>query len=94
METQYKPGILFRFRRPSDTPKQHPSKAMTEALRHLAESDEMRPFVAEAHAQRRNVVVEVFHSRGRRIHCLSCMRPTNPRNISVTASYPWPVLAT
>jgi hypothetical protein len=29
----------------------------------------------------------------RSIHCLSCMRPTNARNIPVTASYPWPVLA-
>jgi hypothetical protein len=36
---------------------------MTEALRHLAESDEMRPFVSEAHAVRRDVVLEVFHSR-------------------------------
>ena len=63
METQYKPGILFKFRRPSNVPRRHPSKAMTEALRHLAESDEMRPFVAEACARRRDVVVEVFHSR-------------------------------
>ena len=63
METQNKPGILFRFRRPSDTSRRHPSKAMTEALRLLAESEEMQPFVAEAHARRRNVVVEVFHSR-------------------------------
>jgi hypothetical protein len=29
----------------------------------------------------------------RSIHRLSCMRPTNTRNIPVTASYPWPVLA-
>jgi hypothetical protein len=36
---------------------------MTEALRLLAESEEMHWFVAEAHAKRRNVVVEVFHSR-------------------------------
>jgi hypothetical protein len=35
---------------------------MTEALRHLAESEEMRPFVAEAHAVCRDVVLEVFHS--------------------------------
>jgi len=63
MEAIYKPGILFRFRRPSNTTKRHPSKAMTQALRNLAESEEMRPFVAEAQAQRRNVVVEVFHSR-------------------------------
>jgi hypothetical protein len=31
--------------------------------------------------------------RGWRIPCLLCMRPTKPGNISVTASYPWPVLA-
>jgi len=63
METQYKPGVLFKFRRPSSNPRRHPSRAMTEALRHLAESDEMRPFIADARAQQRNVVVEVFHSR-------------------------------
>ena len=63
METDYKPGIVFRFRRPSSVPRRQPSRAMTEALRHLAESDEMRPFVADARAQRRDVVVEVFHSR-------------------------------
>lgn len=62
MEAVYRPGILFRFRRPSNIPKRHPSKAMAEALRHLAESEEMRPFVAEARARRRNVVVEVFYS--------------------------------
>ena len=32
-------------------------------------------------------------SRGWRTQCLSCMRPTNPGDLSVTASYPWPVLA-
>jgi hypothetical protein len=60
METQNKPGILFRFRRPSNTPKQRPSKAITEALRHLAESEEMRSFVAEVRARRRNEVLEVY----------------------------------
>jgi hypothetical protein len=32
-------------------------------------------------------------NRGWRIHWLVCMRPTNAGNISVTASNPWPVLA-
>jgi len=63
MEAVYKPGIFFRFRRSKNIPGQSPSRAMTEALRHLAESDEMRPFVSEAHAVRRDVVLEVFHSR-------------------------------
>ena len=62
MEAVYRPGILFRFRRPSNIPRRHPSKAMTEALRQLAECDEMRLFVADACARRRNVVVEVFHA--------------------------------
>jgi hypothetical protein len=35
---------------------------MTEALRCLSESEEMTPFIAAARAERRNVVVEVFHS--------------------------------
>jgi len=62
METQHKPGILFRIRRPSSMQKRHPSKAMTEAPRHLAESEEMQPFISDARARRRDVVVEVFHS--------------------------------
>lgn len=62
MEAPHKPGILFRFRRPSSVPERQPSRAMAEALRHLSESEEMRPFVAKAHAQSRDVVVEVFHA--------------------------------
>lgn len=63
MEAIYKPGIIFRFRRSKEAQGRSPSTAMTEALRHIAESDEMKPFVAEAHAVRRDVIVEVFHSR-------------------------------
>jgi hypothetical protein len=62
MEIHYRQGILFLFRRPNSIPRRQPSEAMTEALRHLAESDEMKPFIAAARAQRRNVVVEVFHA--------------------------------
>ena len=36
---------------------------MTRALQALSEADEMREFVAEARAQRKDVVVEVFQSR-------------------------------
>jgi hypothetical protein len=36
---------------------------MTRALQALSESEEMRQFVAEAHAQRKDVVVEVFQNR-------------------------------
>lgn len=63
MEIDYRQGIIFRFRRPSSVPRRQPSEAMREALRHLAESEEMRPFVADARARRKDIVLEVFHSR-------------------------------
>jgi len=53
--------VEFRFRRPASLPHQEPSNKMTEALRLLSESDEMKPLVADAKAQHRRVVVEVFH---------------------------------
>jgi hypothetical protein len=62
METLYKPGIVFRFRRSKSSLGRSPSKAMTEALRNIAECEEMHPFVADARARRRNVTIEVFHS--------------------------------
>lgn len=63
MEAVYKPGIVFRFRGSKNIAGRNPSKKMTEALRCLAESDEMQPFLSEAHAVRRDVVLDVFHSR-------------------------------
>jgi hypothetical protein len=62
MEAVYKPEIMFRFRRPRSIPRRQPSKAMTEALQCLAESEEMQPLIDDARARRRDVVVEVFHS--------------------------------
>jgi len=62
MQTEKKPQVVFRFCRPSGSPTREPSDSMHKALRHLAESAEMRDFVANAHAQQQNVVVEVFHS--------------------------------
>jgi len=63
METQHKPGVLFRFRQPTSVPKRQPSRALTEALRQFAGSEEMRPFIAKAHRLGRDVVIEVFHAR-------------------------------
>ena len=63
MQTELASGIVLKFRRPSGPPKNLPSRAMTEALQRLSEAEEMRGFVAEAKAQRRTVIVEVFHSR-------------------------------
>jgi hypothetical protein len=62
MQIEQTPGIVFKFRRPSSSPSRQPSDAMTQALRQFAETDEMQAFVAHARAQRRKVVVEVFHS--------------------------------
>jgi len=39
---------------------------MTRALQALTESDEIQQFVAEAHAQRKHVIVEVFQNRNGR----------------------------
>jgi hypothetical protein len=59
-------GVSFKFCRPSGAPAREPSVAMTRALQALTESEEMQQFVAEARAQRKHVVVEVFQSRGGR----------------------------
>ena len=63
MEIQHRPGIVFRFRRPNSVPKRQPSREMTEALRCLVESGEMRGLITNARARRREIVLEVFHSR-------------------------------
>lgn len=62
MQIEPPPDVVFRFRRPSGSPSRQPSKAMTQALHQFAQTNEMRVFVANARAQRRKVVVEVFHS--------------------------------
>jgi hypothetical protein len=62
MQTDQTPGIVFKFCRPSGSPSRQPSEAMTQAMRQFAATDEMQAFVASARAQRRKVVVEVFHS--------------------------------
>ena len=59
-------GESFKFCRPSGAPAREPSVAMTRALQALSESEEIQQFVAEAHAQRRTVVLEVFQSRNGR----------------------------
>jgi hypothetical protein len=56
------PDVLFKFSQSNGTPSRKPSKAMSEALQRLTESEEMLTLIAEARAQGRNVVVQVFHS--------------------------------
>jgi hypothetical protein len=62
MHIEQTPGVIFKFRRPGGSPSRQPSEAMTQAMRQFAKTDEMQAFVASARAQRRKVVVEVFHS--------------------------------
>jgi hypothetical protein len=57
------PAIQFRFRRPSGTPTHAPSEAMQDALRRLSQAKEMQPLLKKAQATRREVVIEVFHSK-------------------------------
>lgn len=63
MQIESTSGVSFKFFRPSGAPAREPSVAMTRALQALSESEEIQQFVAEAHAQRKHVVVEVFQGR-------------------------------
>jgi hypothetical protein len=56
-------NVVFKFRRPSGAEQQTPSVAMTEALRRLGESEEMKPLIAEARKSGKSVAIEVFHSQ-------------------------------
>lgn len=66
MQIESTSGVSLKFCRPSGTPAREPSDAMARALQLLSESDEMRQFVAEARAQHKTVVLEVFQSRAGR----------------------------
>lgn len=52
--------VVFRFSCPSGATKLKPSKGMTDALRQLSESAELKPLVAGARASGRKVIVQVF----------------------------------
>jgi hypothetical protein len=56
------PDVQFRFSQPSGAPARKPSASMTAALRNLSESTELKSLVAEAQAQGRKLVVQVYHS--------------------------------
>ena len=53
--------VLFKFSQPSGAPARKPSASMTAALRNLSDSTEIRSLVAEAQAEGRTVVVQVYH---------------------------------
>lgn len=56
-------NVVFKFRRPSGSQQQEPSVAMTDALRRLSETTEMRPLLAQASMEGEAVAIEVYQSR-------------------------------
>ena len=56
-------NVVFKFRRPRGTEQQTPGLSLTEALRHLSETAEMRPLIAEARKSGGAVAIELFQSR-------------------------------
>ena len=60
MQIEAKPGILFKFSRPSGALACNPSNGMTDVVRRFSETEEMAAFIAKAHAQQRQVIVQVL----------------------------------
>ena len=56
-------NVVFKFRRPRGAEHQTPSLSLTEALRHLSETVEMRPLIAGARKSGGAVAIEVFQTR-------------------------------
>jgi hypothetical protein len=56
-------NVVFKFRCPRGAEQQTPSLSLTEALRHLSETAEMRPLIAEADKSGKSIAIEVFQSR-------------------------------
>jgi hypothetical protein len=56
-------NIVFKFRRPSCSDSQQPSRALTEALHRLGEAEEMQPLLAQASKSGKSVAIEVFQNR-------------------------------
>ncbi len=54
--------VIFRFKRPNDSPQSQPSEAMHKALMLLSECDEVQPLVDEADERGKMVAIEVFQS--------------------------------
>ena len=62
MKFDSKLAVAFTFRRPNGMPPRKPSRALTQALRHLANCAEMQQFIANGRAQGRSVTIDVFHA--------------------------------
>jgi hypothetical protein len=84
MSDQSKPGVRFTFGHPYGAPVRRTSRSMKDALQKLARVREMRRFVADAYAQDRDVVIEVYHaSEGypMLIHITALQRCTQGSNL-------------
>ena len=57
------PNIVFRFRRPSGSDSQQPSRALTEALHRLGEAEEMQSLLTQARQSGKSVAIEVYQTR-------------------------------
>lgn len=55
-------NVAFKFSLPSGAPALEPSRGMTEALRQLSRSDELKSIAGDAAMHGRKLVVQVFHS--------------------------------
>lgn len=55
-------NVAFRFRRPSGSERQQPSRTMTEALHRLGQSDEMQSLLLQATKNGQMVTIEVYQN--------------------------------
>jgi hypothetical protein len=56
-------NVVFKFRRPHGAERQMPSVRMTDALRHLSQSPEFLPLIADASSAGKALAIEVFQTR-------------------------------
>ena len=56
-------NVVFKFRHPSGSGQQQPSRALTEALHRLGEAEEMQSLLAKVSKCGGTVAIEVYQSR-------------------------------
>ena len=56
-------NVVFKFRRPTGSDSQQPSRALTEALHRLGEAEELQSLLAQARQSGKSVAIEVFQTR-------------------------------
>jgi hypothetical protein len=55
-------NVLFKFTRPNNTPGRKPSRTLTDALRRLSETDELRQLRSDALNRDQRLEVHIYHS--------------------------------